>query len=67
MSKEKHPNDEILKRINSLSSIEKLVFDTITNGKAHPDDIQAIARICKLSDLQAGVALQLLKHKKLIL
>jgi hypothetical protein len=66
MSKENHPNSEKLKRINSLRSLEKLVFDVITSGKAHPDDIQAVARTCKLSDLQVSVALQLLKHKKLI-
>jgi hypothetical protein len=49
-----------------LISSGKAVFDVIHKGKASSADTQKISEICKISYLQAAVAVQLLKHKKLI-
>ncbi|UUZ81038.1 hypothetical protein LJK88_40960 [Paenibacillus sp. P26] len=66
MKKRRHPTVEKLDRYKALSSAEKVVYDAIADGKARPDDITAISEVCKLSELQTAVALQLLEHKNLI-
>lgn len=49
----------------SLSLTEKMVLNAVLKQKANLDDVQSIARACRLSEVQAGVAVQLLTHKKL--
>jgi hypothetical protein len=52
--------------MENLSQVEKAVLDVIQKGMVSSADTQKIAEICKISNLQAAVAVQLLQHKKLI-
>lgn len=52
--------------MEGLSQVEKTVFDIINKDGATSADIHKIAEMCKLTYLQAVVAVQLLQHKKLI-
>lgn len=49
----------------SLSISEKMVLNAVLRQKAQIDDVPSIAKVCRLSEIQAGVAVQLLTHKKL--
>jgi hypothetical protein len=50
----------------SLTYSEQIVLDVLIQHKAPIDDLRTIAKICRLTEMQTGVALQLLTHKKLI-
>jgi hypothetical protein len=52
--------------MEGLSQVEKTVLDVVNKGKASSADTQKIAEICKITYIQAVVAVQLLKHKNLI-
>ncbi|MDB4866715.1 MAG: hypothetical protein JWR03_1048 [Cohnella sp.] len=49
-----------------MSDIEKTVMDAILKGKAPPDDLHAIAKVCRISEVEASVAVQLLSYRKLL-
>jgi hypothetical protein len=49
-----------------LTYSEQTVLDAVNKRKVHIDDLSKIAKMCRLSEMQAGVALQLLTHKNLI-
>ncbi|KIL37337.1 hypothetical protein SD71_01235 [Cohnella kolymensis] len=49
----------------SLSLAERLVLNAVLKQKANFDDVPSIAKACSMSETQAGVAVQLLTHKKL--
>lgn len=55
-----------IKKLDQLSSVEKLVNQVLANGHAKSDDLATIAKMCKLTDLQVVVAIQLLIHKKIL-
>jgi hypothetical protein len=50
---------------DTLSFTEKMVLNAVLKQKANLDDVTSIAKACRLSEVQAGVAVQLLTHKKL--
>jgi hypothetical protein len=50
----------------SLTYSEQIVLDVLIRHKAPVDDLRKISKICRLTEMQTGVALQLLTHKKLI-
>jgi hypothetical protein len=52
--------------MEGLSQVEKTVLDLVNKCKASSADTQKIAEICKITYIQAVVAVQLLKHKNLI-
>ncbi|SEB67514.1 hypothetical protein [Paenibacillus sp. GP183] len=52
--------------MENLSQVEKVVLDVLNKGKATSADTHKIAVICKITDLQAAVAVQLLQHRNLI-
>jgi hypothetical protein len=62
-TKRKTPSQSQLEK---LSSAEKLVHHVLSSGTTKSSDIAHIARLCKLTDLQVIVAIQLLLHKKML-
>lgn len=52
-------------RYTPLSYTEQLVLDAVVTQKARLDDIRSIANICKLTEAQMNVAVQLLTYKKM--
>ncbi|WNQ11136.1 hypothetical protein MJA45_26645 [Paenibacillus aurantius] len=58
--------DRLLQDHPELSSVEREVYQVVAHGLAHSRDIAEIARRTQLSELQAGVAVQLLTYKNLL-
>jgi hypothetical protein len=50
----------------SLTYSEQMVLDALIQHKAPIHDLPKIAKICRLTEIQTAVALQLLTHKGLI-
>ncbi|TJY44269.1 hypothetical protein E5161_02455 [Cohnella pontilimi] len=51
---------------DSLTYSEQMVLDAVKKRKVPVNDVSEIAKVCRLSEMQASVAVQLLTHKKLI-
>jgi hypothetical protein len=51
---------------DTLTYSEQMVLDAVKKHKASAEDVSSIAKVCRLSEMQASVAVQLLTHKKLI-
>jgi hypothetical protein len=53
-----------VKKMQSLSKVESYVLNILESGTAKTDEVNKIANLCNLTEIQVMVALQLLTHKK---
>ncbi|MDF2963868.1 MAG: hypothetical protein K0S39_5603 [Paenibacillus sp.] len=60
------PISEKLKYYKTLSSIEKCVLDIIIDHEINSVELDTTARMCQITEVQAALAVQLLKYKGLI-
>jgi hypothetical protein len=52
--------------LGKLTRSEKSVYKVLAKGFAESEDLDKIAKFCKLTELQVKVAIQLLKHKQIL-
>jgi predicted transcriptional regulator len=55
-----------VKKKMNLSKVESYVLNILESGAAKSDEINKIANLCNLTEIQVMVALQLLTHKKVL-
>jgi hypothetical protein len=52
--------------LEELTRSERSVYKVLAKGFAKSEDVDKIAKFCKLTEPQVKVAIQLLKHKQIL-
>jgi hypothetical protein len=55
-----------VKMMKNLSKVESYVLNILESGAAKSHEVNKIANLCNLTEIQVRVALQLLTHKKVL-